>query len=80
MSGSVFDSGLFKNSFGTAEMRGLFDDAALVGRYLEIEAALALEIRRQYLLSSNELAEVSISLHPADRFKYSTRITRQSPA
>jgi len=42
-------------------------------------SALALEIRRQYLLSSNELAEVSLSLHPADRFKYSTRITRQVP-
>lgn len=42
-------------------------------------AALALEIRRQYLFSSNELAEVSLSLHPADRFKYFTRITRQAP-
>lgn len=41
MSGSVFSSELFKNMFGTAEMRGVFEDKALVRRYLEIEAALA---------------------------------------
>jgi DNA-binding GntR family transcriptional regulator len=37
----------------------------------------ALSIRRQYLFSSNEMAEVSLSIHPADRYSYSMRLTRQ---
>jgi DNA-binding GntR family transcriptional regulator len=39
--------------------------------------AHALSIRRQYLFSSNEMAEVSLSIHPADRYSYCTRLTRQ---
>jgi GntR family transcriptional regulator len=39
--------------------------------------AHALAIRRQYLFSSNEMAEVSLSIHPADRYCYTTRLTRQ---
>lgn len=39
---------------------------------------LSLAIRRQYILSPSDLAEVSISLHPVDRFNYHTRLTRQS--
>lgn len=39
--------------------------------------AYGLAIRRQYLFSSNEMAEVSLSIHPADRYSYSTRLTRQ---
>jgi 3-carboxy-cis,cis-muconate cycloisomerase len=38
---TVFDSALFRDMFGTAEMRLVFSDEALVGRYLETEAALA---------------------------------------
>lgn len=39
--------------------------------------AHALAIRRQYLFSSNEMAEVSFSIHPADRYSYTTRLMRQ---
>lgn len=39
--------------------------------------AHALSIRRQYLFSSNEMAEVSLSIHPADRYRYATRLMRQ---
>jgi GntR family transcriptional regulator len=39
--------------------------------------AHALAIRRQYLFSSNEMAEVSLSIHPADRYSYTTRLMRQ---
>jgi DNA-binding GntR family transcriptional regulator len=47
---------------------------------LKVEpGAHALSIRRQYLFSSNEMAEVSISVHPADSFSYSMRLTRQQP-
>ncbi|MFG1348834.1 3-carboxy-cis,cis-muconate cycloisomerase [Xanthobacter autotrophicus] len=41
MSSTVFDSLLFRDMFGTAAMRAVFTDEALVGRYLEAEAALA---------------------------------------
>lgn len=39
--------------------------------------AAALEVRRQYLLGPSTLAEVSVSIHPGDRFAYSTRLTRR---
>ncbi|HQS07682.1 MAG TPA: GntR family transcriptional regulator [Xanthobacteraceae bacterium] len=39
--------------------------------------AHALEIRRQYILSPQDMVEISISVHPADRYSYSTRLTRQ---
>jgi len=42
-----------------------------------LPGAYALSIRRQYLFSSNEMAEVSLSIHPADRYSYSMRLTRQ---
>ena len=46
---------------------------------LKAEAgAHALKIRRQYLFSSNEMAEVSRSIHPADRYNYTTRLTRET--
>ncbi len=41
MASTVFDSALFRDMFGTAEMRAVFSDEALVRRYLETEAALA---------------------------------------
>lgn len=41
MSASAFNSLLFKNMFGTKQMRAIFSDTALVGRYIEVECALA---------------------------------------
>jgi 3-carboxy-cis,cis-muconate cycloisomerase len=41
LASTVFDSALFRDMFGTAEMREIFSDEALVARYLEAEAALA---------------------------------------
>lgn len=41
MGSTVFDSVLFRDMFGTAEMRSVFTDEALVGRYIEAEVALA---------------------------------------
>lgn len=41
MSSTVFDSLLFRDMFGTAEMREVFSESGLVGCYLEAEAALA---------------------------------------
>lgn len=49
-----------------------------LAKLLKAEAgAPALAIRRQYLFSSNEMAEVSLSIHPAERFSYTTRLMRQ---
>lgn len=36
----------------------------------------ALEIRRQYILSPASLVEVSLSYHPADRFRHSSKLMR----
>jgi len=41
MSSTVFDSGLFRDMFGTPEMRAIFSDAGYLARCLEVEAALA---------------------------------------
>ncbi|MGY3364203.1 3-carboxy-cis,cis-muconate cycloisomerase [Bradyrhizobium sp. GM2.4] len=41
MGSTVFDSDLFRNMFGTPEMRAIFADDGLVGRYIEAEVALA---------------------------------------
>jgi len=41
MPSTPFDSTLFRDFFGTPAMRAVFADEALVGRYLEVEVALA---------------------------------------
>jgi 3-carboxy-cis,cis-muconate cycloisomerase len=41
MSTTVFDSTLFRDMFGTAEMRAVFSDQSLIERYIEVEVALA---------------------------------------
>jgi len=41
MAATVLDSFLFRDSFGTPAMRAIFEDAALLARYTEVEVALA---------------------------------------
>jgi 3-carboxy-cis,cis-muconate cycloisomerase len=41
VSSTVVDSILFRDAFGTAKMRALFSDHALVQRYIDVEVALA---------------------------------------
>ena len=41
ISTTVFDSILFRDAFGTPRMREIFCDCALIGRYIEVEIALA---------------------------------------
>ncbi|HET7885466.1 MAG TPA: lyase family protein, partial [Bradyrhizobium sp.] len=38
---TVLDSVLFRDAFGTVQMREIFSDQALIGRYVEVEIALA---------------------------------------
>jgi 3-carboxy-cis,cis-muconate cycloisomerase len=42
MPSTVFDSGIFRDAFGTADMRAIFADEATVARYVEVEVALAI--------------------------------------
>ena len=41
MASTVLDSALFRDAFGTPAMRAIFEDAALLARYTEVEVALA---------------------------------------
>lgn len=41
MASTVFDSILFRDAFGTAPMRAVFDDRTLIAKYIEVEVALA---------------------------------------
>lgn len=41
MSISALDSRVFRNLFGTEEVRSIFTDEAYVGRMIEVESALA---------------------------------------
>lgn len=41
MAVSAIDSRIFRNLFGTAEIRAVFSDDAYVARLIEVEAALA---------------------------------------
>jgi 3-carboxy-cis,cis-muconate cycloisomerase len=41
MPSSPLDSALFRDMFGTPEMRAVFSDETLIGRYIEVEVALA---------------------------------------
>jgi 3-carboxy-cis,cis-muconate cycloisomerase len=41
MASTVFDSELFRDSFGTPAMRAVFDDKELIRKYVQVEIALA---------------------------------------
>jgi 3-carboxy-cis,cis-muconate cycloisomerase len=41
MASTVLDSVLFRDSFGTPQMRAIFDDRTLLAKYIEVEVALA---------------------------------------
>jgi 3-carboxy-cis,cis-muconate cycloisomerase len=57
LASTVFDSVLFRDAFGTAKMRALFSDHALVQRYIDVEVALAKAEARTGVIPA-EAAEV----------------------
>src|SRR6201995_5133593 len=59
---TVIDSALFRDAFGTPAMRELFSDHTLVGRYIEVEIALA-KAEAQCVVIPTEAAE-AIAKHP----------------
>jgi 3-carboxy-cis,cis-muconate cycloisomerase len=78
MGSTVFDSVLFRDMFGTAEMRAVFTDEALVGRYIEAEVALAraqarLGVVPQEAAKAIEAAARSITID-FDKLRHETEI------
>ena len=61
MSSTVFDSELFRDMFGTAEMRGVFSDAGYLARCLEVEAALARAQAREGVIPDSAAREITAS-------------------
>ncbi|SAK83749.1 3-carboxy-cis,cis-muconate cycloisomerase [Caballeronia pedi] len=57
LASTVFDSVLFRDAFGTAKMRAIFSDYALVQRYIDVEVALAKAEARAGVIPA-EAAEV----------------------
>ncbi|MGO9289101.1 MAG: 3-carboxy-cis,cis-muconate cycloisomerase [Polyangia bacterium] len=60
MASTVIDSILFRDAFGTAKMREIFSDGALIQRFIDTEVALA-------------KAEASVGVIPADAAKVIAR-------
>lgn len=59
MSSGIFDSVLFKNSFGTEEMRKVFSDESLVQKWLDVEAALARAEARLGIIPQEAAEEIN---------------------
>lgn len=58
MASTVYDSLLFRDMFGTPEMRAIFSDEGLAGRYLEAEAALARAEGRAGIIPAEAAAKI----------------------
>ena len=56
---TVLDSILFRDAFGTAAIREVFSDAALVARYVEVEVALAKAEARCGVIPAEAAAEIA---------------------
>ena len=65
MSSTVFDSELFRDMFGTTEMRAIFSDAGYLARCLEVEAALARAQAGIGMIPAAAAREISARATPA---------------
>jgi 3-carboxy-cis,cis-muconate cycloisomerase len=61
---TVLDSVLFRDSFGTPGMRGIFDDRALVARYVEVEVALARAQGRCGVIPADAARQIAALANP----------------
>jgi 3-carboxy-cis,cis-muconate cycloisomerase len=66
---TVIDSVLFRDAFGTPRMREIFSDRALIGRYIEVEVALAKAQARCGVIPA-EAAEVIAHQSQLDRIDF----------
>lgn len=78
MSSTVFDSILYRDSFGSPEMRAVFDDKGLIAKYIETEVALAKAEATCGVIPQeavDEIAEKStVETMDFDRFRHETEI------
>lgn len=58
MASTVFDSILFRDAFGTAPMRHVFDDRTLIAKYIEVEVALARAQARCGVIPAEAAAQI----------------------
>lgn len=66
---TVVDSILFRDAFGTPRMREIFSDRALIGRYIEVEVALARSEARCGVIPA-EAAEIIAKESRLDRIDF----------
>ncbi|MFV0298628.1 MAG: 3-carboxy-cis,cis-muconate cycloisomerase [Hyphomicrobiaceae bacterium] len=59
MSSTAYDSGIFRDLFGTPRMREIFSDAALAGRYVEVEVALARAEARTGVIPADAATDIA---------------------
>jgi len=69
MASTVIDSVLFRDSFGTPAMRAIFDDRALIARYVEVEVVLAKAEARCGLIPQDAAREIAARADP-DAFDF----------
>ena len=78
MASTVLDSALFRDSFGTPAMRGIFEDAALLSRYTEVEVALARAQGRLGVIPAQAAKDIAAKCDAAaldlDRLKKETEV------
>ena len=58
MPSTVYDSGIFRDAFGAPAMRAIFADEALIGRYVEVEVALATAEARAGVIPKDAAAAI----------------------
>jgi 3-carboxy-cis,cis-muconate cycloisomerase len=61
---TVLDSVLFRDAFGTPRMREIFDDRALVARYVEVEVALARAQGRCGVIPADAARQIAALANP----------------
>jgi 3-carboxy-cis,cis-muconate cycloisomerase len=64
MSATAFDSAIFRDAFGTAAMRALFCDDAVIARYVEVEVALAAAQARVGVIPREAAEAIARSARP----------------
>ena len=78
MGSTVFDSALFRDMFGTAEMRAIFSDEGYLARCLDVEAALARAQSGLGLIPAAAAGEISARATPGildlERLKRETEV------
>ena len=78
MSSTVFDSILYRDAFGTPEMRNVFDDHHLIGYYIQTEVAFAKAEAKVGVIpteAAEKIAErATVKTLDFDRFRHETEI------